>query len=99
MGLVLDTIENLQKELEACVGSINSAGLGNLDPQNIEKLDKISAAASSLGMNQGKKLIDNLVAVLKTFKDGGGKEESVTVRLTALEFYLQNTAGGATEDL
>ncbi|MDR2371063.1 MAG: hypothetical protein LBD71_06255 [Treponema sp.] len=95
----IDTIENLQKELEACVGSINSAGLGNLDPQNIEKLDKISAAASSLGMGQGKKLVDNLVTVLKSFKDGSAKEESVTIRLTALEFYLKNTSGGATEDL
>jgi uncharacterized protein (DUF885 family) len=95
----MDTVENLQKELETCIGSINSAGLGSLDPQNIEKLDKLAAAAASLGMNQAKKLLDNLVAVLKSFKDGSAKEDSVTVRLTALDFYLKNTAGGATEDL
>jgi hypothetical protein len=95
----MDTVEALQKELESCIGSINTAGQVNSDLQNIEKLDKISAAASSLGMSQGKKLIDNLSTVLKSFKDGGAKEESVVVRLTALEFYLKNTAGGATEDL
>ncbi|MDR1588117.1 MAG: hypothetical protein LBS57_11725 [Treponema sp.] len=95
----MDTVENLQKELETCIGSINSAGLSSPDPQNTEKLDKMSAAAASLGMNQAKKLIDNLSTVLKSFKDGAAKEESVTVRLTALEFYLKNTAGGPTEDL
>ncbi|MDR1319243.1 MAG: hypothetical protein LBJ90_06425 [Treponema sp.] len=95
----MDTIGKLQKELENFIGGINSAGLGNPDPQNIEKLDKMSAAAAALGMNQGKKLIDNLSTVLKSVQAGSAKEESAAVRLTALEFYLKNTAGGATEDL
>jgi hypothetical protein len=95
----MDTVESLQKELEDCVNSINSAGLGSLDSQIIEKLDKMSAAAAELGMNQGKKLIDNLSAVIKSYKEGQSKEESVSVRLTAIDFYLKNTTGGAVEEL
>jgi hypothetical protein len=95
----MDTVENLRKELEGCLNSINSAGLGSLDPQNIEKLDKIGAAADGLGMNQGKKLIENLATVLKSFKEGKAQESSVSVRLTALDFYTQNLTGAETEDL
>jgi hypothetical protein len=69
-----------------------------LDPQITDKLDKFSAAAGGLGMNSGKKLIDNLSAVLKSFKEGKSKEDSVQVRLTALDFYLQNIKGGGSEE-
>ena len=96
----MDTVENLQKELNNCIKSINSAGLGSLDVKNIETLDKLSEAATILGMTQGKKLIDNLVTVLKAFKEGKSKEDSVSIRLTAMEFYLKNTqGGGSTEEL
>ena len=95
----MNTAENIQKELEGCLDSINSDGLGNLNAQNIEKLDHISAAAAEQGMNQGKKLIDNFVTTLKSFKEGKSAEESVSVRLTALEFYLKNMKGAATEEL
>jgi hypothetical protein len=94
----MDTVEGLRGELDACLSAINTAGLGSLDPQNIEKLDKFSAAAVGLGMNSGKKLIDNLSAVLKAFKEGTSQEGSVQVRLTALEFYLQNIKGGGGEE-
>ena len=96
----MDSVESLQKELESCINSINSAGLGSLDAKNIEKLDKLSAASSGLGMNQGKKLMDNLSTVLKSFKDGKSTEDSVSLRITALEFYLNNTKGSdSTEEL
>ena len=96
----MDTVENLQKELENCINSINSTGFNGLDAQNIDKLEKISAAATGLGMNQGKKLIDNLVTVLKSFKEGKSNEGSVSLRMTAMEFYLSNTkSSGSTEEL
>ena len=96
----MDTVDNLQKELESCVKSITTAGLGSLDSQNIEKLDKLSSAAGGLGMNQGKKLIDNLATVLKSFKEGKSTEDSVSIRMTAMDFYLKNTkASGSTEEL
>jgi hypothetical protein len=96
----MDTVESLRGELEACVAGINAAGLDNLDPQIIEKLDKCAAAADGLGMTMGKKLVENLSAVLKSFKEGTSKENSVQVRLTALDFYLQHIkSAGAEEEL
>jgi len=96
----METIEKIHSELEACLKSINAAGLGNLNPEDIEKLDKISAAAAGLGIDQGKKLTENLSAVLKNFKEGKSGEDSVAIRITALDFYLKNTQGGAsTEEL
>jgi hypothetical protein len=94
----MDTVESLRGELEGCISHINSSGLGSLDPQITDKLDKFSAAAGGLGMNSGKKLIDNLSAVLKSFKEGKSKEDSVQIRLTALDFYLQNIKGGGGEE-
>jgi hypothetical protein len=94
----MDTVESLYGELEACITTINAAGLASLDPQNIEKLDKFIAAAAKLGMNSGKKLIENLSAVLKSFQEGKSKEDSVQVRLTALDFYLQHIKGGGSEE-
>lgn len=94
----MDTVESLRGEIEACLAGINAAGLDKLDPQNIEKLDTSAAAAGSLGMNTGKKLIENLSAVLTSFREGKSKEDSVQIRLTALDFYLQNIKGGGSEE-
>jgi hypothetical protein len=95
----MGTGESLQSELEGCISTINSAGLGNLDSGNIAKLEKLGTDAAGLGMGQGKKLIDNLVTVLKSFKDGSAKEDSVQVRMTALDFYIKKIQDGSTEDL
>jgi hypothetical protein len=95
----MGTVESLQSELDACISNINSAGLGSLDSGNIEKLEKLSGEAASLGMNQGKKLIDNLVTVLKSFKDGSAREESVQIRLTAIDFYIKKIQDTSTEDM
>ncbi|MCL2067597.1 MAG: hypothetical protein FWG99_09050 [Treponema sp.] len=95
----MDTTETFHDELEKCLGSINSDGLEKLDPQNIEKLEKISAVAAEHGMNQGKKLIDNLVQVLKNLLEGKSTPDSVSLRLTALDFYINNIKGSSTEEL
>jgi hypothetical protein len=94
----MDSVDGLREELASCLAQINKAGLGSLDPQNIEKLDKFAASAGGLGMNSGKKLIENLSEVLKSFKEGKSQESSVQVRLTALDFYLQNITGGGSEE-
>ncbi|MDR1105532.1 MAG: hypothetical protein LBL44_04170 [Treponema sp.] len=93
------TVDGLRSELEGCISNITSAGLGNLDGGNIDKLEKLSGEAGGLDMKQGKKLIDNLVAVLKSLKDGSAKEDSVQIRLTAMDFYIKNIQDGAIEDL
>jgi hypothetical protein len=94
----MDSVENLRSELEACMTQINTAGLGSLNPQHIEKLNQLSAAAADLGMSSGKKLIDNLSGILRSFQEGKSQEDSVQVRLTALDFYLQNIKGGDSEE-
>jgi len=99
LEIFMNTTEEVQKELVSCLSGINSDGIGNVDPQKIDRLNIISAAAAANGMSQGKKLIDNLVTVLKAFKEGKSAKESVSVRLTALDFYLQNTKGSTTEEL
>jgi hypothetical protein len=94
----MDTVESISEELEKCLGAINSSGLGSLDPKQIAALEKLGAASSALGMGQGKKLVDNLVTVLKSFSEGKSKEDSVQIRLTALDFYVQHLKGGAAEE-
>ncbi|MDR0623568.1 MAG: hypothetical protein LBG10_03975 [Treponema sp.] len=94
----MDSVDGLREELTSCLAQINDAGLGSLDLQIIEKIDKFAAAAGGLGMNSGKKLIENLSAVLKSFKEGKSQESSVQVRLTALDFYLRNIQGGGAEE-
>ena len=96
----MDTAEKIHSELNDCLNNINSAGLGSFDPRNIETLDSICAAATGLGMDQGKKLIENLSTALKNFREGKTGEDSVSVRITALDFYLKNIqGGGSTEEL
>jgi hypothetical protein len=95
----METVESLRGELESCVSHITSSGLASLDPADIEKLEQCSAAAAALGMGQGKKLVDNLSTVLKSFKEGAAKEDSVQIRLTAMDFYLKNIQSGTTEEL
>jgi hypothetical protein len=95
----MDSVEELRGELTSCLTQINTAGLSGLDSQIIEKLDEFAAAAGGLGMASGKKLIENLSEVLKSFKDGKSQENSVQVRLTALDFYLQNITGGVEGEL
>jgi hypothetical protein len=94
----MDTVEAIRSELEKCVSAINSIGLDSVDLKNIDVLNTCAAAAGTLGMNSGKKLIDNLAAALKSFKDGKTSEESVQVRLTALDFYLKKLSVGAVEE-
>jgi molecular chaperone GrpE (heat shock protein) len=97
----MDTIENVCKELEKVVADINSKTAGNIDDALIPNIEKLSAAAETLGMKSGKKLIDNLSTVLKSFKDGKSAEESVAVRITALDFYIKNvlSSQGSVEDI
>ena len=95
----MDTPEKIQSELEAYLKNMRTTGIGSIDMQSIDKLDKISDAAAGLGMMQGSKLVNNLSAVLKNFKEGKTGEDSVDIRVTALDFYLKNTQGGAAEEL
>jgi len=94
------TVGELQKELKTLVSGLSSSGFDSIDPETVEKLDKLAAAAGESDMKEGKRLIDNLSGALRSIKEGISKAESGIVRLTALDFYLKNlTDSENTEDL
>ena len=94
------TVEELRTELEAVISGLTSSGFDNIDSGTLEKLDKLAAAAGELSMNEGKRLVENLIGAMKAIQEGKSKSDSGTVRLTALNFYLKNLSGSEnTEDL
>ncbi|MDR2186344.1 MAG: hypothetical protein LBO80_11875 [Treponema sp.] len=86
----MDAIETIRGELEQVLSDINASGYANVEAGILDRLNTISATAEKLGMKNGKKLIDNLSDVLKSFKEGKSEEKSVALRFTALEFYNNN---------
>ena len=90
----MDTVENVCSEVEKILAEVSSKGG---DDAIKAKLEKLSAAAETLGMKSGKKLIDNLTTALNDGKTG----DSLAVRITALDFYNKNVLSGqgAVEDI
>jgi hypothetical protein len=84
----MDTVESVCKEVEKVLTDISSKG--GADDGISASLDKLSAAAETLGMKSGKKLIDNLSAAIKEGKTG----DSLGVRVTALDFYNKHVLSG-----
>ena len=94
------TVEELRTELEKLISGLTSSGFDNIDSGILEKLDKFAVAAGELGMNEGKRMIENLIGAMKAIQEGKSKADSGTVRLTALNFYVKNLSGSEnTEDL
>lgn len=90
------TVEELCGKLETLVSAL---GAGPAGDGVFSDLAACASGADGLGMKSGKQLIENLGAVLKTRKEGGSSEESVSIRLTALDFYIKKLQSGNTEDL
>jgi len=93
------TIEEFQTKLNALLKELPGSGFDTVPDNLINDLIKIEGEADSLVMKSGKKLVSNLAEALKTRKSGGNSDESVQVRLVALDFYLKNLQSGTTEDL
>ena len=93
----MDAIETIRGELEQLLSDISASGYAGGDAGITGRLDTVGAAAEKLGMKNGKKLIDNLTEVLKSFKEGKTEEKSVALRFTALEFYNSNIKAEAGE--
>ena len=91
----METVEHVCAEIEKIIAAISSGG--EVDEGARASLDKLSAAAETVGMKSGKKFVDNLSAALKDGKTG----ESLAVRVTALDFYIKNVLSGqgAVEDI
>jgi hypothetical protein len=84
----MDTVESVCKEVEKLLVDINAKGGG--DEGINASLEKLSAAAETLGMKSGKQLIDNLSTALREGKTGN----SLEVRIIALDFYNKNVLNG-----
>ena len=95
------TVEGLRTELEKITTGLASSDFTTIDPETIEKLEKLAFAADGLGMKKGMHLIKNLLSFLKAVRDGKSKiEDSGNLRLTALDFYLKKLSGsGKIEDI
>jgi hypothetical protein len=94
----MDSVESICNELDKLLSGMSASEYGNAG--FVDQLQKLSAAAENLGMKDGKKLIDNLREVLKSFQAGTADEKSVAIRCTALEFYKNKIQDqGAAEDL
>ena len=87
------TVEELRIELGKTIAGLIATGLDNIDSVMMEKIKTLSDAAGQLGMNEGKRLIENLSSTINSIKEGKSKIESGEIRLTALEFYLNNLSG------
>jgi hypothetical protein len=93
------TVDELETKLDAVLKEIPSSGFDAVTDTVIAELDACIGCAGELGIKNGKQLLENLVAALKSRKTGGNTDESVQVRITALDFYVKKLQSGSTEDL
>jgi len=93
------TIEELRGKLETLIASLPSSGFDAVSDGALAELDGLVPAAAELGIKNGQKLIENLSTVLKARKQGSSTDDSVSVRLTALDFYVKKLQSGSTEEL
>ena len=93
------TIEEVYGKLDDLLKRFPASGFDSAADSDIAELDVLAGEVDKLGMKSGKQLIANLSEALKSRKTGENTDESVRVRLTALDFYVKNLQGGATEDL
>lgn len=93
------TIEKACETLDSLLKGLPGSGFDSVDDSTIASLSSLSPEAENLGMKSGGQLIVNLADALKKRKTGGNTDDSVMVRVTALDFYVKHLQSGATEDL
>ena len=93
------TIEEVYVKLDTVLKGFPASGFDSVADSVIAELNAFADEVEKMGMKSGKQLITNLAEALNTRKSGGNSDGSVQVRLTALDFYINNLQGGATEDL
>jgi len=92
-------ISDVQNKLNSIIKGLPASGFDAIPDSVIADLSSCAAEAGSLGMKSGKEAIDNLVEVLKNRKTGAKTDDSVMVRITALEFYIDKIKSDNTGDL
>jgi hypothetical protein len=92
------SIEELQTKLDTIIKEFPISGYDAISDSTMTGLHTCADEAEKLGMKSGKEVLENLIATLKTRKAGGNTDDSVMVRLTALEFYVQKLKDGTAEN-
>jgi hypothetical protein len=95
----LNTIEQFYQDLGKVLADITASPYASIEAGTMDKLGALSSVAATLKLNFGKQLIDNLSDSIKSLQAGNSDEKSVSLRVTALDFYQQNTAKGQGEAL
>ena len=93
------SIEELKSRLDTLLKGFPASGFDAVADSTVAELETIHNESENLGMKSGQKLISNLLESLKTRKSGGNSDDSVKVRLVALDFYVKNLQNGSTEEL
>jgi hypothetical protein len=92
------SIEELQIKLDTIIKEFPISGFDTIPDGIMTSLHTCAGEAEKLEMKSGKEVIENLIAKLITRKTGGNTDDSVLVRLTALEFYVQKLKDGTAEN-
>lgn len=92
-------IADIQNKLDSIIKGFPASGFDSVPDSVIANLSSCAAEAAGLGMKSGKEAIDNLVEVLKSRKTGAKTDDSVMVRITALEFYIEKIKSDDAGDL
>jgi hypothetical protein len=93
------TIEELYAKLDTLIKGLPASGFDAVADNVIVDLKSCSGLATELGMKSGTVLINNLAEAINARKTSKNTDESVQLRLTALDFYVKKLQSGATEDL
>jgi hypothetical protein len=93
------TVDELETKLDAVLKEMPASSFDAVADTVIADLEACTGQAGELGIKSGKQLLENLVTALKIRKTGGNTDESVQIRLTALDFYVKKLRSGSTEDL
>ena len=93
------TIDEMHGKLDAIIKGFPASGYESVADSIIADLNALAGEADGLGMKSGKEVIINLAESLKIRKAGGNTDDSVLVRLTALDFYVSTLKTAAPGDL
>jgi len=91
------SIEEFRTKLDTIIKEFPISGFDTIPDSVIAALETCAGETEKLGMKAGKEVLENLIASLKTRKTGGNSDDSVLVRVTALEFYVQKLKDGTAE--
>lgn len=86
-------LDNLLKELELLLSDIAFAGVRNVLPVTLQKMEELKHWMKELGMSEGMRRIDAFSASVRKYQAGEGTAEEAVSCLCALECYQKTVSG------